>query len=307
MRPIRPEISRRAARGVTLLELVIAIVVTGIIVAATAFFVYPMRQSTDLVARAELADIADNALQRIGRDVRLALPNSVRVDGTGKFIEFLAIRAAGRYRADGGGAAGGTNCDNDDASLVAPGNDQLSFDLAAGDRCFKSIGKVPNGGTILASDSLVLNNYGPGFAGQNAYEAGAANRVQIGSVDAASEATRDRISFAPRTFVRALHDSPGKRFYVISGPVSFVCDTVARSITRYSGYSIAATQPTPPAGATSVALIAENVADCSFDYSANVAPQIGLLTLRVQLSKILSGGETEAVNLYHAVHVSNIP
>ena len=94
MRPIRPEAVRRPARGVTLVELVVAIVLIGIIVAATAFFVFPLRQSTDLVARAELTDIADNALQRIGRDVRLALPNSVRKDGTGKLIEFLPIRPA---------------------------------------------------------------------------------------------------------------------------------------------------------------------------------------------------------------------
>jgi MSHA biogenesis protein MshO len=306
MRPIRPERLRRAARGVTLIELVVAIVLIGIIVAATAYFVFPMRQSTDLVVRAALTDIADNSLQRIGRDVRLALPNSVRVAGTNKMIEFLPIRAAGRYRADSGSVSGGTNCPNTDAALGQPGNDQLSFDTVV-DTCFKSIGSVPNANTITTSDFLVLNNYGPGFAGQDAYAtSGTSNRRQISAV--ASESARESISFTSASALqRLLHDSSGKRFYVISGPVSYVCDTAAGTITRYTGYSIAAAQPAPPIGATSVALIAENVTGCIFDYSANVAPQIGLLTLRVTLAKTISGGGTETVNLYHAIHVSNLP
>ena len=57
MRPIRPE------RGVTLIELAVAIVLVGIIAAAVSFFLNPIRQSTDLALRAELTDIADNAMQ----------------------------------------------------------------------------------------------------------------------------------------------------------------------------------------------------------------------------------------------------
>jgi len=64
---------------VTLIELVVAIVITGIVLAMTVYFANPVRQSVDLAGRADLTDAADNALQRIGRDVRLALPNSVRV------------------------------------------------------------------------------------------------------------------------------------------------------------------------------------------------------------------------------------
>ena len=65
-------------RSVTLVELAVTIVIVGIIVAAVIFFLSPMQQSADIAMRAELSDIADNALQRIGRDVKLALPNSVR-------------------------------------------------------------------------------------------------------------------------------------------------------------------------------------------------------------------------------------
>src|SRR6187402_2561058 len=77
MRRTPPE--RCRGRGITLIELVVAIVLIGIIVAATAYFFYPVIQSVDISARAQLSDEADNALQRVGREVRLAVPNSVRV------------------------------------------------------------------------------------------------------------------------------------------------------------------------------------------------------------------------------------
>lgn len=286
--------------GVTLIELVIAMVITGIIVAAVVFFVFPVRQGAELTMRAELTDIADNALQRMARDVRRALPNSVRVDGTGQYLEFLEVRTAGRYRGEGGGASGGTDCNNDDAALGTPDNDLLSFDTVA-DQCFKTIGKLAVAPVV--GDFVVLNNHGPGFAGQDAFAtSGTLNRVAISGVNT-GEAGRDRIAFAPTTFQRDLHDSPGKRFYVVSGPVTYGC--AGGTMTRYQGYAIAAAQGTPPGGSS--APIAGNVVSCAFDYNPNVSPQIGLLTLRLTLAKARSDGSMERVSLYHAVHVSNIP
>jgi MSHA biogenesis protein MshO len=280
MHPIRPE------RGVTLIELVLAIVIVGIVVAAVVFFLSPLRQSNDLALRAELSDIADNALQRIGRDAKLALPNSVRIDSTtvpgSVFLEFIAVRTAGRYRADGGGPTiVGENCSVDDGSGI-PDSDQLVFD--APETCFTTLGKLP--GTVAANDQLVLNNYG--FADQNAYQtAGILNRAVIASVDT-SHADRDRIEFGSTTFRRALHDSPGKRFFVVSGPVTYRCNMTAGTITRHDGYALQLTQPTA-LGAGS--LIAEHVlagTGCAFDYT-NVGPQLGLLTMRTRCGASCSG------------------
>lgn len=311
MHPIRLERRPREARGLTLIELVVAMVLVAIIVGATIYFVYPLRQAVDVTTRAELTDIADNALQRIGREVRLALPNSVRTDPTSRFLEFIPVRAAGRYRADGGGLAGGVDCPNTGVGI--PGSDQLSFDVV--DTCFKSIGSLTNAASITTNDFVVLNNYGAGFAGQDAYAiAGTLNRRRISA--AVDEGTRERISITSATaFDRTLHDSPGKRFYIANGnaatalpePVTFDCS--AGTLTRRWGYQMTAAQPALPAsfvGGTS-ALIANNVGSCFFDYLPNTAPQIGLLTLRLTLSKARSDGGNETVTLYHSVHVSNVP
>src|SRR5262245_5020575 len=86
------------ARGVTLIELVVVIALVGILGALIVTFVQPIRSYIDVGRRAALADAADGALRRIGRDVRLALPNSVRVDASGQFVELLLVRTGGRYR-----------------------------------------------------------------------------------------------------------------------------------------------------------------------------------------------------------------
>ena len=296
MRRIRPR-----HEGVTLIEMVVAIVVVGIILAATIFFAYPLRQAVDTRARAELTDTADNALQRIGREVRLALPNSVRVTSNSGslFIELIPVRTAGRYR----GESTGTAC--------AAGTDELAFD--ATDTCFKTIGEMPDVASVVTNkDFLVFNNFGDGFDGQNAYAtAGTLNRRLITAL--ADEGTRDAVTFNDlgTPLQRTLHDSPGRRFYIVEGngtapsPVSYECTPPV--LRRWSGYALSAAQPTSFAGGTA-ALLADNVASCAFDYQpSGVGPRIGLLTLQIGLQKALSGGSFEQVGLYHAVHVNNVP
>lgn len=296
--------ARRTVAGITLIEMIVAMVIVGIIIAATIFFAYPVRQAVDTKTRAELTDIADNAVQRIGREVRLALPNSVRVttSGTSSFLEFIPVRTGGRYRAESSGAACGT------------GTDELAFDSV--DTCFKTIGILPDAATVTGNDFLVLNNYGDGFAGQDAYQTSAPlNRRRIVSViGEGSPVVRDVVTFNSTTpFDRTLYDSPAKRFYIANGnattglpePVTYEC--APPTLIRRSAYTMVSAQPTSFADGVS-ALLANNVASCSFDYDPNgIAPRVGLLTLHILLSKAVSSGSAETVSLYHAVHVNNVP
>ncbi|MEO8143248.1 MAG: prepilin-type N-terminal cleavage/methylation domain-containing protein [Betaproteobacteria bacterium] len=296
-----PSARRWHSAGFTLIELAITIALVGILAALMVNFVQPVRSYIDSSRRAALADTADTALRRMGRDVRLALPNSARVTTSGgaTYLEFMLVRTGGRYRAESDAAATNT-CPSGAGST--PDEDVLSF--SATDTCFKTIGNIPNIAQVTASDYVVVYNLPPGTASANAYEfAGTGgNKSQVAT--AVAGAGEDRINFASNTFA---YDSPGRRFFIIEGPVSYVCDPVAGTLTRRWGYTISAAQPTSFSTGSS-ALLASGVTACTISYDASIGAQgAGLVTMALQLSVKDSRGDAETVNLYHAVHVNNLP
>ena len=116
------------------------------------------------------------------------------------------------------------------------------------------------------------------------------------------------------TCIRRTADQRGENRFIVPGnatgtrpsPITFEC--APPQLRRWSGYPMSETQPTSFAGGT-MALLADNVASCAFDYqqSSGVGPRIGLLTLQITLRRTRSDGAPESVTLYHAVHVNNVP
>jgi len=255
-------------RGFTLLEMVLVIVIIGVVGAMVAVFIRaPVQGYFDLESRAGMTDAADTAMRRIGRDLRLALPNSVRVNATATAVEFLQTRTGGRYRAEG-----------DAGNPLQPGEvAAVTFDVLGG----MPVLPVPG-------DQVVVYNLG--ITGANAYDGG--NRAEIDSADAGSITLT-----GSKLFPLA---SPGNRFHVVDTPVTYRCENGV--LRRYWGYAIASAQPDPPAGGQN-AIIAENVTNCLFNYEQNIVNQRwGLVSMSLTLSR-----NNENVNLYHEVHVSNIP
>ncbi|MBL8470224.1 MAG: prepilin-type N-terminal cleavage/methylation domain-containing protein [Rhodocyclaceae bacterium] len=262
---------RRRQQAFTLAEMLIVMVVTGIIAAVVAIFVRaPMQGYFDSERRARLAAGLDAAAGRLQRDLRLALPNSVRVAQAGgvTYLEFLLTSGGGRYRAEP--AAGGAG-------------DILDFTSA--DSSFDVLGPAP---AAQPWQYVVVSNFGPGSAA-DAYAGNAAALTAVGATNFGIAATR---------FVLA---SSANRFQVVETPVTYACDPAAATLRRYSGYAIAAVQPTPPAG--SGALLATQVSACSFTYDANPAAR-RMASVALQLA-LTEGGETLA--LFQQIHVSNQP
>jgi MSHA biogenesis protein MshO len=296
--------------GFSLVEAVVVIAISGIIVAAVALFIRaPVTGYVDTAHRAELTDIADTALRRIGRDLRTALPNSIRVTSVGSvfFLEYLEVRTGGRYRADTSGGATAPACPNDDTRVTD--DDILSFYASpsvATDTCFKTLGNIPNIAQIVNTDYVVVFNLG--IPGASAYESPNTNKSLISGTS--TSGNEDRIAFNAQTFRLP---SPGDRFVVITGPVSYVCDPVGGTLRRYSGYAIQASQPNsagaaPLSTAPVNALLASHVSACSFTYnSAVVAQRDGLVTMSLSVAEANSQGKDETVTLYEAAHVSNVP
>lgn len=296
--------------GFSLVEAVVVIAVTGIIVAAVALFIRaPVAGYVDTALRAELTDIADTALRRNGRDLRTALPNSVRVTSVGSvfFLEYLEVRTGGRYRADTSGGATVPVCPSDDTRVTD--NDILSFYQSPSvltDTCFKTLGNIPNLAQIVSSDFVVVFNLG--IPGADAYESPNTNKSLISGTS--TSGNEDRIAFNAQTFRLP---SPGNRFVVMTGPVSYVCDPVGGTLRRYSGYAIQASQPNnagaaPLSSAPVNALLASHVSACNFTYNATVVAQRdGLVTMSLSVTEVNSQGQNETVTLYEAAHVSNVP
>ena len=281
------------ARGFSLVEMIVVIVATGIIGGAVAVFVRtPVQAYLDTVGRAALSDVGDLALKRITRDLRTALPNSVRVStvGTATYVEFLQTRTGGRYRAVSDSTGFGDVLDFSAADTAFDTSQPLS---------------VLTDEVILNTDRVVIYNLG--IPGADAYNGD--NTSLISSTAAGALANEGRINFAAKQFPLA---SPGNRYQVISGPVTYGCDTATGLITRYWGYAIAAAQPTPPAGAglSTAVLVGETngslplkVASCQFTYTNNVVAQRnGLVLMQLQLQK-----NNESVRLFQQAHVSNVP
>ncbi|HAF90822.1 MAG TPA: type II secretion system protein [Pseudomonas sp.] len=87
--------------GFTLVELIMVIALAGLVaVMVGTVMSRPLQGFADHSQRAELTDRAAIALNRMARDIRLAVPNSVLVANTGDEIRLVPIAAAGRYRAN---------------------------------------------------------------------------------------------------------------------------------------------------------------------------------------------------------------
>ena len=261
--------NRRRVQGFTLTEAIMVIVITGILASMVAVFIQkPVQGFFDPARRAALVDAADTALRRLSRDVREALPNSVRVSG-GAALEFQHVRSAGRYREQG------------------PGN---FLDFTANDTSFDVLGP---GVSVQSGDSIVVYNLG--VTGSDAYEGTSTSR-RLAAAPFGALLTSVAITSAT-AFPFA---SPAKRFQIVDTPVSYVCS--GNQMRRYSGYAISPGQPVPPAGTG--ALFADKLATggCSFAYATGPSQRDALVTLHLDLT---DGGET--VSLIYQIHVNNVP
>lgn len=280
-RPGRP----RGQAGFTLVEAVIVIALTGIVAAVVArFIVAPVQAYLDTAARAKLVDQADHALRLIGRDLRIALPNSARATATGLALELIPTTAGARYATAGAGA--------------------LAFGSAAAG--FALVGPPLD---LASGQQVAFHNLGPGITGTDAYapstsatEQAASNRRATANAPGPA-GTVALVSAAP---LPVMADAPPHRVLAVEPPVSYRCDLGAGTLVRHQVYGFHAAQPDPPTGGTA-AVVATGVIGCRFSVEETLpAAHAALVQLRLTLAATTSAG-SESVTLHHAVHVPNQP
>jgi MSHA biogenesis protein MshO len=263
------DMNRTYSQGFSLIELIMVIVIVGILATMTTKLItLPVNSYLDLQRRTTLVDTAELTLRRMQRDIRRALPNSIRITGGGTVIEMLHISEGGRYRGQQGGGSG---------NILDFTTSDLSFDVIG------TLSAVPTGELVI---------YNLGVSGADAYASTGNNRATLSNTS-----TTTLINL--QTAKQFPFQSPQQRFYVVDTPITYRCFN--NQLLRYAGYAITSTQPNPPGVTGQVQ--ADKIASCSFIYAGGTATRSGLVSLEISLTD--SAGES--VRLMHQVHVDNMP
>lgn len=287
-------------KGFTLIELIITMTIGSVIALVVSQLISrPVTAYANLSLRAQLVDSAEASLERMTREIRSALPNSIRINASNNSIEFLRTIDGGRYR------------------LSAPGN-ILSFDQASHDsNGFEVLGPLSDAAAISTSsiagdcaignaDCLVI--YNTGQLNNNAYAFD--NIATITSVSGTPSIIEFAFQGAQNAFPTS---SPMQRFSIVDTPVSFICDTSNDTVRRYTNYPINTNHNNVDQHAELVsegashALVSNKIDECSFEYNSGSAVRSGLVTIRLKLSETMPSGHIESINLVQQVHVKNTP
>lgn len=204
---MNPCMSIHRQQGFTMVELVMVIVIGGILAIGSVQFIGQATQGySDAADRQQLATIGWIASEKMSRELRNAVPNSVRVNVTNTCVEFIPVIGGSHY-------------------LTLPGETPTTLD---------SFTAVESGVTNAALNNTRIAVYPTNssviYGGGNP---GSLSGV-VSSISTASNI--DTISLGSAfTF---LTDSPERRFYFTQNPVTYCI--VGSQLNRYSGYGFGA-------------------------------------------------------------------
>ncbi len=274
--------------GFTLVEMVVVMVLVGILAGLGSQFVKPAVDAyAATIKRAGLAENANLLARRLERDLHAALPNSIRATSDGFALEFVPVAGGGLYRS---------------SSKSGGGGDVLRFDTS--DTSFEVLGPVP---VYSSGQSLVITNLGSG-SGADAYSVltdSSSNRSPLSSAN--GDDTLFSTDSSPLHVVRFDSKqfpvpSPDSRFHIVDPPVSYVCDTTAKTFKRHQGYGWNPSQVAPPVGGIA-ATVSSMVSACSLRYSLGITSRTGLATV----SLTLTNAANESMDILVQVNVPNEP
>jgi len=266
--------SRQSVKGFTLIELIMVIVIVGILsTMTTSIITLPVKSYIDLERRTTLVDSAEMTLRRMKRDIRRALPNSIRITNSGTVVELLHTSDGGRYRSKL--ASDGTG---DFLNFLSS---DVSFDVMG------SLSSVPSGELVI---------YNLGSVSADAYAGN--NRATIDNTSTVDSIVLTSAKLFPL-------QSPQQRFFVVDTPITYSCSS--GELRRYdnaidSSYTISSSSPVL-AGLSYKLQAKASSLSCSFRYNTGTSSRAGLVTLEITVTDDAG----ESARLVQQVHVDNVP
>jgi MSHA biogenesis protein MshO len=288
-------------RGFTMIELVMVIVIMGVIAATlTVFFRPAMSSYLASRARADLTDQAETAIRRMVRDVRVAVPNSVRSPGSQCF-EVIPTSTGGRYRREPDTVNDAVSCTS--ATCSAP------LDTTQATSVFDVLS--PLSATPAVGDWVVVGNQNPAdvYVGTNR----GAITAPV-SASASAPFGRHRITLASTQFpigydggrFSIVPNAQRAVFYVCSGADGTLDATGSGKGTLYRlmNYGFNAAYPSACPSTTGAAVLATRLRSCTFVYDPNqgATQQNGFVWMQLEVAR-----NNESAHLAIGAHVSNVP
>jgi len=270
---------KRKNEGFTLVELIVVVVLLGILGTATfAFLGFGGNVFRDSVERSALASEGRFIVTRLSRELKNALPMSVRVNGT--CVEFAPISASSLY-------------------LTLP-TVSVDSDFIVADSGFIEVLDDYVGSRVFVYANTSENIYGSVPGDERWY-------VIQGVTSAGNELTFD---IDGERFSR---ESPARRYYIVESPVSW-CQS-SGNLYRYEGYNWSETQPTQAQLSADCAL--GGCEESLMGTQLNTPPGVeifrveeptlvrsALVQVELHLQRLNSN---EVLIFLHEVHLPNVP
>lgn len=269
---------QRFQAGFTLIELVAVIVLLGIIsVGVSGYIRSSVEAYKEVTRRDTITQLGRFAVERISREVKAALPGSVRIGSSGgaECLEFVPALASSVY-----------------VDAPFPPDGSATFEVVdfaqASDPAISRVAIY-----TLSNTDVYTQPSGGSFVA----ELNASNGISTVVTNGLRTITLDTANTFPQP------SSVAKRIYFIDEPVSFCLS--GGSLTRYSGYGYTSSQNEPPSGGQS-SLLAErlNIAGGqAFTYQQTVQIPNGMVGLDFTFTAVNTTDET--VRFVHDIALVN--
>lgn len=291
----------RRLRGFTLVELVMVIALASVVaVMVSSVLSRPLEGFMAQSRRAELTDMAAIALNRMTRDIRLAVPNSLRQPDANT-LELMPIHAAGRYRA--------SPLDSTDPAAVRYDPPRCP----ASGACFiEVIGPALDSSTVAGARWMVIYNLGAGSVtnpvpGSNLWAHASPGVITpTGAGFAWVDAPVPGLRLSGAGSFAFAYASPQHRFYLAREVIGYRCMNAGESGGNGTGTlrRISAEEQRNPGDYpyAQAAILVGSVSRCRIEYSPATNTRNALVTIELGVRK---GGEE--VVLLQQVHVDNAP